>query len=291
MTGGFFALFDDIATLLDDAAAMSKVATKKTVSILGDDLAVSAKEASGFASSRELPVLWAITKGSLKNKFIILPFAFLLSAFLPWSIKYILMLGAIYLSFEGAEKIYEYLFHKHKEKKQKLQKLSKEEILKIEKKKIKSAIMTDFVLSVEIVIMALGTVLEQTLPIQIIAVSVVAILATVGVYGSVALIVRMDDFGLRLVEISDDENSFGYKIGKILINALPKVIRALSVIGTIAMLLVAGGIFMHNVEELHHIFHAFPTLVAEMIIGLCIGFVALAIEMLIGKMLPNVKSK
>jgi len=291
MTGGFFALFDDIATLLDDAAAMSKVATKKTVTILGDDLAVSAKEASGFASSRELPVLWAITKGSLKNKFIILPFAFLLSAFIPWSIIYILMLGGIYLAYEGVEKIYEYFFHSHEEKKEKLKKLPKEEILKIEKNKIKSAIMTDFVLSVEIIIMALGSVIDQVLVIQIIAVSVVSILATIGVYGTVALIVRMDDFGFKLIDMADDEKEFKYKIGDILINALPKVIRALSVIGTIAMLLVAGGIFMHNVEQLHHFFHFLPILISEFIIGLCIGIIALGIKGISKSILPSVSSK
>ena len=280
MTGGFFALFDDIATLLDDAAAMSKIATKKTVPLLSDDLAVSAKEASGFASSRELPVLWAIIKGSFRNKLIILPFAFLLSIFLPWIIKYILMLGGIYLAYEGMEKIYEYFFDTHKEKKERLKKLPKEEILKIEKKKIDSAIVTDFVLSIEIIIMALGSVMQQPLSIQIIAVSVVAILATIGVYGTVALIVRMDDFGFKLLDMADDEKDFRYKIGNILINALPKVIRALSVVGTIAMLLVAGGIFIHNVEQLHQLFHSFPTLVAELILGIIIGSLALAIKTL-----------
>ena len=146
MSMGFFAVFDDIAMLLDDAAAMSKVATKKTVGILGDDLAVYAQKASGFSSTREIPVLWAITKGSFKNKFIILPVAFLLSAFASWIIIPILMLGGVYLAYEGAEKIFEYFVpHDEHTKKEELKQLPEEEILKIEKIKIKSAILTDFI--------------------------------------------------------------------------------------------------------------------------------------------------
>ena len=279
MTGGFFAVFDDIAMLLDDAAAMSKVATKKTVGILGDDLAVSAQQASGFASSRELPVLWAITKGSLKNKLMILPFAFLLSAFVPWIIIPILMLGGIYLAYEGTEKIHEYFYpHEKKEKETKI--LSKEEILEIEKEKIKSAIITDFVLSVEIVIMALGSVLEQTLPIQIIAVSFVALLATVGVYGTVALLVRMDDFGFTLKEIGEEKNKFLNFVGNALIQGLPKLIRLLTVVGTLAMLLVAGGIFSHNIHQLHEFLHGLPTLLSDLFVGLVIGSIALILSKL-----------
>jgi predicted DNA repair protein MutK len=194
MTGGFFALLDDIATLLDDAAVVTKVAAKKTTGILGDDLAVNAQKASGFAASRELPILWAITKGSFRNKLIILPLAFLLSAYASWIIVPILMLGGIYLAYEGVEKIYEYFTpHKQTHPRQEDQ-LTQEDILKIEEKKIKSAIRTDFILSIEIVIIALGTVLQQALYVQIIAVTVVAVLATIGVYGIVALLVRMDDF-------------------------------------------------------------------------------------------------
>ena len=265
--------------LLDDAAAMSKVATKKTVGILGDDLAVSAQQASGFASSRELPVLWAITKGSLKNKLMILPFAFLLSAFVPWIIIPILMLGGIYLAYEGTEKIHEYFYpHEKKEKETKI--LSKEEILEIEKEKIKSAIITDFVLSVEIVIMALGSVLEQTLPIQIIAVSFVALLATVGVYGTVALLVRMDDFGFTLKEIGEEKNKFLNFVGNVLIQGLPKLIRLLTVVGTLAMLLVAGGIFSHNIHQLHEFLRGFPTLLSDLFVGLVVGIIALTLSKL-----------
>jgi len=279
MSMGFFAVFDDIAMLLDDAAAMSKVATKKTVGILGDDLAVNAEKASGFASSRELPVLWAITKGSFKNKLIILPIAFLLSAFASWLIIPILMLGGVYLSYEGVEKILEYFTHKDKEiKKEEHESKSEEEILKIEKTKVKSAILTDFILSIEIVIMALGTVLGHSLIVQIIAVTIVAFLATIGVYGIVALIVRMDDFGFKLIEIDNKNNGFKTKIGTILVNALPKVIKYLTVIGTIAMLLVAGGIFMHNIHQIHEALHVLPNMVGELLVGLIIGSVAVGVH-------------
>jgi len=284
MTGGFFALLDDIATLLDDAAVVSKVAAKKTTGILGDDLAVNAQKASGFASSRELPVLWAITKGSFRNKLIILPIAFLLSAFASWAIIPILMLGGIYLAYEGAEKIYEYLAG-HKEKGESQIELSEEELLKVEAKKIKSAITTDFILSIEIVIVALGTVMEQPLVTQIIAVTIVAFLATVGVYGLVALLVRMDDFGFALIEKADDESSLLHKLGRLLVVSLPKVIRALTVIGTFAMLLVAGGIFMHNIHQLHELLHFIPSLLAEMLVGLVIGSIAFGMHMLYVKFL------
>lgn len=274
MTGGFFAVFDDIAALLDDAAAMSKVATKKTAGILGDDLAVNAQKASNFASSRELPVLWAITKGSFKNKLIILPFAFLLSAFAPWSIVPILMLGGIYLAYEGAEKIYEY-FYPHKHAHVERESLSEEEILNIEKEKIKSAILTDFILSVEIVIIALGSVVEQSLVIQMIAVSIVALLATVGVYGIVALIVRMDDFGFKLIEMANGTKKTLHMLGNTLVQGLPKVIKILTVVGTLAMLLVAGGIFVHNVHFIHDALTLLPSLIAELLVGLLVGSVAL----------------
>ena len=207
MASGFFALLDDIAALMDDVATMSKISTKKTAGILGDDLAVNAEKASGFISSRELPVLWAITKGSFLNKLIILPLAFLLSAFFPPAIKVILVLGGMYLAYEGAEKIFEVLFHKSHKKENTnntVQAVNKAE----EKKKIKSAIFTDFILSVEIVIIALGTVLKEPLLTQILVVSIVALIATVGVYGIVALIVRMDDLGFRLIKMSNGSKSF-----------------------------------------------------------------------------------
>jgi uncharacterized protein len=288
MASGFFALLDDIAAIMDDVAVMSKVAAKKTAGILGDDLAVNAEKASGFASSRELPVLWAIGKGSLINKMIILPVAFLLSAFFPLAIKIILVLGGLFLAYEGAEKIYEYLFHRdHEENHTDFKEYTEEEILSIEKDKIKSAIITDFILSVEIVIIALGTVIETPLLSQIIVVSLIAILATVGVYGIVAIIVRMDEVGYKMIKRSTKDKSLAKSIGNVLVQALPKIIKSLTVIGTIALLLVSGGIFAHNIDFLHHLFPQLPAIVKEFFLGLLIGLIVLGmvngIKMIMGK--------
>lgn len=276
MASGFFALFDDVATLMDDVAAMSKIATKKTAGILADDLAVNADKASGFVSSRELPVLWRIMKGSFLNKLIIVPIALLLSAFLPAAIVPILMLGGIYLAFEGAEKIFEFLFHR-KEKKESdvVEALTESEILEYETKKIKSAILVDFILSIEIVIIALGSVVDEPLNVQIMVVSIVAILATIGVYGLVALLVRMDDFGFKLIASSKGKSSISKTIGTALVRTLPVIIRALAVIGTLAMILVAGGIFVHNLHFVHALFEPMPSILTEFIVGLIVGFIAL----------------
>lgn len=278
MASGFFALLDDIAALMDDVAVMSKVAGKKTAGILGDDLAVNAEKASGFMSSRELPVLWAITKGSFLNKIIILPVAFLLSAFVPIAVTIILLIGGLYLAYEGAEKIYEYIFpHAHAHPKPKLEEMTKEEVLAREKEKIKSAILTDFILSVEIVIIALGTVTAEPLVTQILVVSIIALVATVGVYGIVALIVRMDEFGAKLIDMNDREDSFSDKLGKFLVNALPWVVKSLGIIGTIALLLVSGGIFVHNIHFIHDLVHSIPSLLGEFLVGLVVGFLTLPI--------------
>ncbi len=284
MASGFFVLLDDIAAIMDDVAAMSKIATKKTAGILGDDLAVNAEKASGFVSSRELPVLWAIGKGSLVNKIIILPIAFLLSAFLPAAIIVILVLGGLYLAYEGAEKIYEYFFpHEHVKPEINLKPMTEEEILTLEKDKIKSAIVTDFILSVEIVIIALGTVIGKPISSQIAVVSIVALIATVGVYGIVALIVRMDEVGLKLIQMSPKEKSLSKTIGNLLVQALPKVIKSLAVIGTIALLSVAGGIFVHNIDFLHHLFPQIPAFITEFSVGLLFGFVTLLLVTLFKK--------
>lgn len=293
MASGFFALLDDIAALMDDVVVMSKITTKKTAGILGDDLAVNAEKASGFVSSREIPVLWAITKGSMLNKLIILPIAFLLSAFLPWAVTVILVLGGIYLAFEGAEKIYEFFVpHKgHHVKINDAENLSEEELLKLEKAKIKSAIVTDFILSVEIIIIALGTVVGETILFQVLVVSIVAVIATIGVYGIVALIVRMDDLGFRLIKISKEKKGFSFTIGNFLVQALPKVIKSLSVIGTIALLLVAGGIFVHNIEFLHHFLENIPSFIRDFIVGLLVGAIALLLFKAIKFILPKKKKK
>lgn len=275
MASGFFALLDDIAALMDDVAVLSKIATKKTAGILGDDLAVNAEKASGFVSSREIPVLWAITKGSLLNKLIILPFAFLLSAFVPAVISIILILGAVYLAYEGVEKIYEYIFpHKHPEKAIDTVSVSEAEILLIEKDKIKAAIVTDFILSIEIIIIALGTVEKVAILNQIIVVSFIAVLATVGVYGVVALIVRMDDFG-RVLKRTKSKIVQG--TGELLIKALPMVIKLLAFVGTIALLLVAGGIFSHKIEAVHHMLTSWPEMLKEFTLGIIGGIIAFLI--------------
>ncbi len=290
MATGFFALLDDIASLMDDVGAMSKIAGKKTAGILGDDLAVNAEKASGFLSSREIPVLWAITKGSFINKLIILPIAFLLSAFLPWAIIVILLAGGFYLGYEGAEKIYEYFVPHPYEKPVISENVSEEEVLALEKDKIRSAILTDFILSVEIVIIALSTVVDEPLITRILVVSVIALIATVGVYGIVALIVRMDEFGVRLIQLNDRETSFSDTIGKLLVSALPWVIKTLSVVGTVALILVTGGIFLHNIHFLYELFHSWPSLVSELVVGLVVGFSALLVVNLFRMLWKGMKS-
>ena len=284
MTGGLFAILDDIALLLDDAATMSKVAAKKTAGILGDDLAVNAEKATGFKASRELPVLWAITRGSFINKLILLPLAFLFSAYASWLIVPVLLVGGAYLAYEGVEKILHTITHAHDEKSHPKQKSAGIDPQTAEKAKIKSAIRTDFILSIEIVVIALGTVLHKSLMIQVMVVSLIAILATVGVYGFVALIVRMDDAGLFLMKRAEKMKGLGADIliqaGRILIASLPLVIRALGIIGTIAMLIVGGGMYTHNIETLHHIIDVIPPLPADFLVGLVLGSLLLGVELL-----------
>jgi predicted DNA repair protein MutK len=281
MSVGLLALFDDIASMLDGSATMTKIAAKNTAGVLGDDLAVNAEKAAGFHAAREIPVLWAITKGSLLNKLIILPIAFVLSAYAPWLIVPILMLGALYLSFEGAEKVWDWLFHRGDEdKSQEPAPQSPEEVLSAEKEKIRSAVRTDFILSIEIVVIALGTVTGQPLASQIIAVSIVAVLATIGVYGIVTLLVRLDDIGMGIIRRTH-EGTFMDRLGRLLVASLPPIVRLLGVVGTIAMLLVGGGIFLHNVPALHHIMGAWPMMSAELAIGLSVGLAVFGLERLV----------
>jgi predicted DNA repair protein MutK len=292
MASGFFAVLDDIAMLMDDVASMSKIATKKTAGILGDDLAVNAEKATGFVASRELPVLWAIIKGSFLNKLVILPIAFLLSAFLPVAITIILILGGVYLAYEGAEKVIEFLMgHKKQAAEAEAVPDSAMEAAALEKKKIKQAILTDFILSIEIVIIALSTVVGEPLQTQILVVSTVAILATIGVYGIVALIVRMDDYGCRLIKWQEGEDGLSDKVGRFLVNALPWVIKILSFVGTLALLLVSGGIFNHNVEFLHDLFPALPSLLKDFLVGLAVGSVAVAIMGIFKKLFMKTPGK
>jgi predicted DNA repair protein MutK len=272
MASGFFALLDDVATLLDDIATMSKVAAKKTSSILVDDLAVNSEQAAGFASEREIPVIIAITKGSIKNKLIILPFVFVLNAFLPQALPYILLIGGAYLAFEGFEKVYEWIFHKKDKTKQStsIKKISKEDILKFEKNKIESAIKTDFILSIEIIIITLSIVKDLPVYQQIIIVTIVSIIATLGVYGIVALIIRLDDIGVKMKKMA--KTKFLSVAGDYLIKSMPVVIRLLMIIGTIALFLVAGGIYHHNLPYFHHMYPDIPSVVKDLIIGIIVGF-------------------
>ncbi|WP_207535962.1 DUF808 domain-containing protein [Desertivirga arenae] len=275
MASGFFAILDDITALMDDVAVATKVATRKTAGILGDDLAVNAEKATGFLSSRELPVLWAITKGSLLNKLIIVPIALLLNAFFPAAIKIVLILGGLYLAYEGVEKIIEYFFHRGKEGHEVIEEVE-EDPQQAEKTKIKSAITTDFILSVEIVIIALGSVMDESLTTQIITVATVALLATIGVYGIVALIVRMDDAGYKLIKRANEKGPLAL-LGTLLVKSLPVIIRILSVVGTIALLLVAGGIFVHNIDFLHHILPDLNSTIKEFGFGIIAGLLAVVV--------------
>lgn len=287
MASGFFAILDDISALMDDVAVTAKVAAKKTAGILGDDLAVNAEKSTGFLSSRELPVLWAITKGSLVNKLIIVPIALLLNFFFPIAIKVILVLGGLYLAYEGVEKVVEYFFHRskpiHAEEKEVIQ-----DDKAAEKTKIRSAVVTDFILSIEIVIIALGSVLDEKLTIQIMTVSVIALLATIGVYGIVALIVRMDDAGYRLVKASGDKGILS-AVGKILVKSLPVIIKILSIVGTVALILVSGGIFAHNIAFLHHVFPSFPSILREFAFGLIIGLASVLVVVTVKKLLAIIR--
>jgi len=275
MASGIFVILDDIAALMDDVAVTAKLATKKTAAILGDDLAVNAEKSTGFLSSREIPVLWAITKGSFLNKLIIVPVALLLNIFLPVAIKVILILGGFFLAYEGIEKIVDYFFHKKESAHEAASKIIQEDAA-IEKAKIKSAIATDFILSIEIVIIALSTVLDQNLSIQILTLFVVSIIATVGVYGIVGLIVRMDDVGFKLI-IRSGGKGFLNTLGALLVKSLPIVIKLFAVAGTIALILVSGGIFSHNIAYLHHFLPEWPEMAKEFTLGVVGGLVVIVL--------------
>ena len=264
---GFFAVLDDIAALMDDVAVMAKIATKKTAGVLGDDLAVGAEKASSFRASRELPVLWTITKGSFVNKLIILPFAFLLTAFAPQFIVPILLIGGIYLSYEGVEKIMHTFF-----------------IEKHINKKIVKVISEEELLSLEIIMIALGTVTGKPLLTQIVVVTIIAIAATIGVYGIVALMVRMDDMGMKFIQMARGKSqmvkSTLVMIGKGLVWTLPNLIKLLAIIGTLAMLLVGGGMFVHNIHSIHDFLLKLPIIVSELLVGLIVGSIAYFIVIL-----------
>lgn len=265
-----FTLIDDIASILDDVALMTKMAAKKTVGVVGDDLALNANQVTGASSDRELPIVWAVTKGSLVNKVILIPIALLLSAFLPWLIVPLLMIGGAYLCFEGVEKIlHKFIAHEEHEEKKTFNEVAK----------IKGAIRTDFILSAEIIIIALGELTEASLLTRIISLSIVGIGITILVYGLVALIVRADDFGLYLIK----KGGVAKSIGNAILVIMPKFMRSLSFIGTLAMFLVGGGIFVHNVDFIHHLLADYQLAdgllgnVATLVVGVIVGAIACAI--------------
>lgn len=253
------ALIDDIATLLDDISAMSKVAAQKTAGVLGDDLALNANQVQGVRAERELPVVWAVAKGSLLNKVFLVPAALLISAFVPILITILLVLGGLYLCFEGAEKIIHSLLHKpdDAEREARLQQLAQEDVdlVALEKDKIKGAIRTDFILSAEIIVIALGSVQGANLLTQLGVLCALSLGITAGVYGIVAGIVKMDDVGLYLLKksLTGRYNGLQRVTGRALLIAAPILMKVLAFVGTIAMFLVGGGILTHNIPILHHI--------------------------------------
>ncbi|HOY21508.1 MAG TPA: DUF808 domain-containing protein [Cellvibrio sp.] len=289
-------LLDDIAAVLDDVAVMTKVAAKKTAGVLGDDLALNAQQVSGVQASRELPVVWAVAKGSFVNKAILVPAALLISAFVPWLITPLLMIGGAYLCYEGVEKLAHKFLHSEAEEQQHQKELAEAvanpaiDMVAFEQEKIKGAIRTDFVLSAEIIVITLGAIATASFTTQVATVITVAILMTVGVYGFVALIVKLDDMGLHLLRAHGQGAwvSIQHSLGKGLLLTAPKLMKFLSVVGTAAMFLVGGGIlahgisFMHNLE--HSLQHHYGSLVAgvggslaNMILGIIVGAIVLLV--------------
>ncbi|MFT6270581.1 MAG: putative DNA repair protein MutK [Alphaproteobacteria bacterium] len=253
-------LLDDIATVLDDVAILSKVAAKKTAGVLGDDLALNAEQVSGVKAERELPVVWAVAKGSFLNKLILVPSALLISYLAPWMVMYLLIIGGLYLCFEGVEKlVHKFTANTADEEKahsEKLKALADPSInlAELEKDKIKGAIRTDFVLSAEIIVIILGTVTAEPFATQITVLSLMSIIFTVGVYGFVALIVKIDDLGLYLLRksVSGSFDTFQRFAGRALLRFAPILMKTLAIVGTAAMFLVGGGIIAHGVPFLHH---------------------------------------
>jgi len=274
------ALIDDIATVLDDVAVMTKVAAKKTAGVLGDDLALNAQQVAGVRAERELPVVWAVAVGSLRNKAILVPAALLISAFLPWAVTPLLMIGGLYLCFEGVEKLAHKWLHSAAEdaahRAEELAAVDDPEVdlLAFEADKIKGAIRTDFVLSAEIIVISLGTVTGQSFSAQVAVLVGIALVMTVGVYGIVGGIVKMDDIGAWLLQKG---NAAARLIGQGLLLAAPRLMKALTVIGTAAMFLVGGGILSHGIPPVHHGIELFAAQAAPLD-----GLVAMALDAVVG---------
>lgn len=302
---GLLALVDDIASLLDDVSLMTKVAAKKTAGVLGDDLALNAQQVTGVDPKRELPVVWAVAKGSFLNKLILVPLALVISAIFPIGVTILLMLGGLFLCYEGMEKLaHKWLPHEESDDdhKQKLAAATTDENIDIkafERKKIKGAIRTDFILSAEIIVIALGVAQGESLLTQAIVVSLIAIVMTTGVYGLVAGIVKFDDAGLALIKYADSDSTFDNvqrKMGQIILFLAPKLMKFLSVVGMIAMFLVGGGILVHGLPFLHHLLEMLNAsmgtlmtvimpLLFNAIIGLMAGVIVLLAVTLFKKLL------
>ncbi|NWD24005.1 DUF808 domain-containing protein [Pseudomonas yamanorum] len=287
-------LIDDIAAVLDDVALMTKMAAKKTAGVLGDDLALNAQQVSGVRAEREIPVVWAVAKGSFINKLILVPAALLISAFAPWAVTPLLMLGGAYLCFEGFEKLAHSFFHKRTEEQAHLVEAVADpatDLVAFEKDKIKGAIRTDFILSAEIIAITLGTVADAPLMQQVIVLSGIAIVMTIGVYGLVAGIVKLDDLGLWLTQ---KPGQAARSIGGAILRAAPYMMKSLSVIGTAAMFMVGGGILTHGVPVVHHWIETvsqstgglawlMPTLL-NAVAGIIAGAVVLAVAGVVGNL-------
>ena len=271
-------LLDDIATILDDVAAMSKIAARKTAGVLGDDLALNAQQVTGVSADRELPVVWAVAVGSFKNKCILVPAAMLISAFIPWAVTPLLMFGGLYLCYEGFEKIY-HSYHAKKHHQIDEAEASAEEIVDLkeyEANKVKGAIRTDFVLSAEIIAITLGIVAEKSLSTQFFTLSFIAIVMTIGVYGLVAGIVKLDDAGLYLSQRPGEGlwARFKRRFGMMLLNSAPYLMKTLSVVGTIAMFMVGGGILTHGWHWVGgQITHAAQWIAAFEFVGPVVAFI------------------
>ncbi len=295
------ALLDDIATLMDDIATMSKVAAQKTAGVLGDDLAVNADQVQGVKADRELPVVWAVAKGSLLNKAILVPAALAISAFVPALITVLLVLGGLYLCFEGAEKLlHKYLPHEDEiqAREARIEALTQEDVdmVAFEKDKIKGAIRTDFILSAEIIVIALGTVSDASLTTQIGVLVALSLAITVGVYGLVAGLVKMDDVGLYMLRksLTGSMNGLQRFIGRALLVTAPALMKTLAVVGTVAMFLVGGGILTHSIGFMHVITDWFVSaapnaalvmsILADGIVGVVAGSIIAFVFALIAKL-------
>jgi len=300
MASSLFALLDDIATVLDDVALLAKVAAKKSAGVLGDDLALNAQQVAGVKADRELPVVWAVAKGSFVNKAILVPAALAISAFAPWAVTPLLMIGGAFLCYEGFEKLAHRLLHSKAEdaghQKERLQALADPavDLVALEKDKIKGAVRTDFILSAEIIAITLGTVQDSAFATQLTVLSGIAVLMTVGVYGLVAGIVKLDDGGLYLSK----KDGFLRSLGLGILATAPWLMKGLSVAGTAAMFLVGGGILTHGVPALDHAIEALAArtgpvlgvvtpLLADALVGIVAGALVLATVSLVKKLLPK----